>query len=210
MLTGASAAPAQIVLQHKRFSCCRLAVGPRSGTRAPSPDAEHAEAARLRSTPHEVGTLLDVAGNGRYARKVIIACKRERARRLHTAAPQELAALANSDPAVLTVSDEDMRRALESALTRLRDERCRGGTETAAAFTWHHTACITTARPLHIGSVMTTNFTCATRVTPIASGVSLDVQRSGEHTCRGSALAPPPSQPQQGLRRCRIRSRHVR
>jgi hypothetical protein len=58
-----------------------------------------------------------VAGNGRYARKVIIACKRERARRLHTVAPQELAALANSDPAVLTVSDEDMRRALESALT---------------------------------------------------------------------------------------------
>ena len=42
-----------------------------------------AEAARLRSTPNEVGTLLDVAGNGRYARKVIIACKRERARRLH-------------------------------------------------------------------------------------------------------------------------------
>jgi hypothetical protein len=32
-------------------------------------------------------------------------------------APQELAALAKSDPAVLTVSDEDMRRALESALT---------------------------------------------------------------------------------------------
>jgi hypothetical protein len=80
-------------------------------------DLLRAEAARLRSTPHEVGTLLDVAGNGRYARKVIIACKRERARRLHTVAPQELAALANSDPAVLTVSDEDMRRALESALT---------------------------------------------------------------------------------------------
>jgi type VII secretion ATPase EccA len=80
-------------------------------------DLLRAEAARLRSTPHEVGTLLDVAGNGRYARKVIIACKRERARRLHTVAPQELAALAKSDPAVLTVSDEDMRRALESALT---------------------------------------------------------------------------------------------
>jgi len=76
-----------------------------------------AEAARLRSTPHEVGTMLDVAGNGRYARKVIIACKRERARRLHTVAPQELATLAKSDPTVLTVSDEDMHRALQSALT---------------------------------------------------------------------------------------------
>jgi type VII secretion ATPase EccA len=75
------------------------------------------EAARLRSTPHEVGTLLDVAGNGRYARKVIIACKRERARRLHTVAPSELAALAKADPTVLTVNDEDMQRALESALS---------------------------------------------------------------------------------------------
>ena len=43
-----------------------------------------------------------MAGNGRYARKVIIACKRERARRLHTVAPQELAALANSDPDTAT------------------------------------------------------------------------------------------------------------
>ena len=77
----------------------------------------HAEADRLRNTVLETGTALDVAGNGRYARKVVIACKRERARRLHTVAPQELAELAKPDPAVLTVNDDDMRRALASALT---------------------------------------------------------------------------------------------
>ena len=67
--------------------------------------------------PARRGHLLDVAGNGRYARKVIIACKRERARRLHTVAPSELAALAKADPTLLTVNDEDMQRALESALS---------------------------------------------------------------------------------------------
>jgi hypothetical protein len=46
-----------------------------------------AEAARLRSVSTDSGTALDVAGNGRYARKVVIACKRERARRLHTVTP---------------------------------------------------------------------------------------------------------------------------
>jgi type VII secretion ATPase EccA len=76
----------------------------------------HAEAARLRATATDSGTALDVAGNGRYARKVIIACKRERARRLHTVAPAELAALAKSDPSVLVVSADDMQRALGSAL----------------------------------------------------------------------------------------------
>lgn len=74
------------------------------------------EAARLRDTTHEAGTLLDFAGNGRYARKVVIACKRERARRLHTLAPDELAELARMDPTVLTVNDDDMGRALASAL----------------------------------------------------------------------------------------------
>jgi hypothetical protein len=44
------------------------------------------------------GTALDVAGNGRYARKVVVACKRERARWLHTVAPADLAELAKSDP----------------------------------------------------------------------------------------------------------------
>src|SRR5262245_52092691 len=38
-----------------------------------------AEAARLRPLPTDSGTALDVAGNGRYARKVVIACKGERA-----------------------------------------------------------------------------------------------------------------------------------
>jgi hypothetical protein len=50
-----------------------------------------AEAGRLRSIATESGTALDVESNGRYARKVVIACKRERARRLHTVAPAELA-----------------------------------------------------------------------------------------------------------------------
>jgi type VII secretion ATPase EccA len=75
-----------------------------------------AEADRLRSTPVDSGTALDVAGNGRYARKVIVACKRERARRLHTIPPAELAEVAKANPTVLVVNDDDMRRALASAL----------------------------------------------------------------------------------------------
>jgi hypothetical protein len=46
-----------------------------------------ANATQLQSLPHESGTMLDVAGNGRYARKVTVACRRERARRLHRLAP---------------------------------------------------------------------------------------------------------------------------
>ena len=76
-----------------------------------------AEAQRLRDTPVASGTALDVAGNGRYARKVVIACKRERARRLHTIPPHELAEMAKQDPGVLIVQEDDMRRALASALT---------------------------------------------------------------------------------------------
>jgi type VII secretion ATPase EccA len=76
-----------------------------------------AAAARLRDTVVQEGTALDVAGNGRYARKVVIACKRERARRLHTVAPADLAELAKSDPSALIVSADDMARALASALT---------------------------------------------------------------------------------------------
>jgi len=75
-----------------------------------------AEAARLRSMATDSGTALDVAGNGRYARKVVIACKRERARKLHTVAPAELAELAKRDPSVLVVNDDDTARALASAL----------------------------------------------------------------------------------------------
>jgi hypothetical protein len=70
----------------------------------------------LRSVPKDSGALLDVAGNGRFARKVVIVCKRERARRLHPVAPAELAELAKTDPSVLVVNDDDMRRALASAL----------------------------------------------------------------------------------------------
>lgn len=72
------------------------------------------ESAQLRSIPYESGTLLDVAGNGRYARKVTVACRRERARRLHKVAPspQDLEQLVRTDPSVLNVSVEDMQRAL--------------------------------------------------------------------------------------------------
>jgi type VII secretion ATPase EccA len=77
-------------------------------------DLLHTESTHLRSIPYESGTLLDVAGNGRYARKVTVACRRERARRLHKLAPrpQDLEQLVRTDPSVLEVSVEDMQRAL--------------------------------------------------------------------------------------------------
>ena len=71
------------------------------------------EAARLRDTPIEQGTALDTAGNGRFARKVIVHCKHERARRLSTTPPQLLAQAADTD---LIVNDDDMRRAIAAAL----------------------------------------------------------------------------------------------
>jgi hypothetical protein len=72
------------------------------------------ESTQLRSVSNDSGTLLDVAGNGRYARKVTVACRRERARRLHRLAPnpQELDQLVRTDPSMLKVSVEDMQRAL--------------------------------------------------------------------------------------------------
>ena len=72
------------------------------------------EASHLRAIPYERGTMLDVAGNGRYARKVTVACRRERARRLHRLAPspQELEQLVRADPSVLKVVAEDMQRAI--------------------------------------------------------------------------------------------------
>ncbi len=75
----------------------------------------HAEATRLRATPTDAGTALDIAGNGRYARKVVVACKRERARRLSSNTPEELAALAAADPSLLVVNTDDMARALTSS-----------------------------------------------------------------------------------------------
>ena len=74
----------------------------------------HDEAARLRETPIEQGTALDTAGNGRFARKVIVHCKHERARRLSTTPPQLLAQAAATD---LIVNDDDMRRAVAAALS---------------------------------------------------------------------------------------------
>jgi hypothetical protein len=72
-----------------------------------------AEATRLRDTPIDQGTALDTAGNGRFARKVIIHCKHERARRLSTTPPQLLAEAPSAD---LLVNDDDMRRAIAAAL----------------------------------------------------------------------------------------------
>jgi len=72
-----------------------------------------AEATRLRNTPIEQGTALDTAGNGRFARKVVLHCKHERARRLSTTPPHLLADASDDD---LIVNDDDMRRAIGAAL----------------------------------------------------------------------------------------------
>jgi hypothetical protein len=71
------------------------------------------EANQLRSMPYESGTMLDVAGNGRYTGKVTVACRREGARRLHRLAPspQDLEQLVRTDPSVLKVGVEDRARA---------------------------------------------------------------------------------------------------
>ena len=68
---------------------------------------------RLRNTPIDHGTALDTAGNGRFARKVVIHCKHERARRLSTTPPHLLAHASNDD---LIVNDDDMRRAIAAAV----------------------------------------------------------------------------------------------
>lgn len=80
-------------------------------------EALHSEATHLLSIASGDGTMLDVAGNGRYARKVLSACKSERARRLHRAAPQpqDLDQLVRADPSALKVNADDMQRALAQA-----------------------------------------------------------------------------------------------
>ena len=77
-------------------------------------DVLGSEAAHLLAQPSEEGTMLDVAGNGRYARNIVDACKIERARRLYRAAPQpqDLDQLVRTDPSVLRVNVDDMQRAL--------------------------------------------------------------------------------------------------
>jgi type VII secretion ATPase EccA len=77
-------------------------------------DLLHAEATQLRGISYESGTMLDVAGNGRYARKIAVACRRERARRLHRLAPspQDLDQLVRADQSILKVNAEDMQRAI--------------------------------------------------------------------------------------------------
>ncbi|ORA73741.1 hypothetical protein BST25_12050 [Mycobacterium heidelbergense] len=81
-------------------------------------DLLRTEATRLRSIPYGHGTLLDVAGNARYAREVIGACQRARVRRLHRRAPsrRDLRQLLCTDPRVLHVSATDMRRAIAASL----------------------------------------------------------------------------------------------
>jgi type VII secretion ATPase EccA len=97
-----------LAIAQQMASTERLVVG------APAWELLHEEATRLRGLPAGSGTLLDVAGNGRYARKVVIACKRERARRLHrlAPAPDDLEALVRADPGALNVNEDDMARAL--------------------------------------------------------------------------------------------------
>lgn len=60
------------------------------------------------------------AGSGRQrgqnAQRTILACKRERARRQHIVSLAELSKLAKTEPSVLVVNEEDMARALASAL----------------------------------------------------------------------------------------------
>ncbi|ORA75264.1 hypothetical protein BST29_24690, partial [Mycobacterium malmoense] len=75
------------------------------------------EAARLRSIPYDSATLRDVAGNARYAREVIEACQRVRARRLHRRAPhrRDLGQLLCTDPSVLHVNTTDMERAITAS-----------------------------------------------------------------------------------------------
>jgi type VII secretion ATPase EccA len=77
----------------------------------------HDEAAQLLALPSGDGTMLDVAGNGRYARKVVSACKSERARRLYRAAPspQDLEQLVRAEPTALKVNVDDMQRAVAQA-----------------------------------------------------------------------------------------------
>lgn len=77
-------------------------------------DVLGSEAARLLALPSEEGTMLDVAGNGRYARNIVDACKIERARRLYRAAPQpqDLDQLVRTDPSVHRINVDDMQRAL--------------------------------------------------------------------------------------------------
>ena len=60
-----------------------------------------------------LGHRADTAGNGRFARKVIVHCKHERARRLSPTPPQLLSQAADND---LIVNDDDMRRAIAAAL----------------------------------------------------------------------------------------------
>lgn len=67
----------------------------------------------MRDTPAEQGTALDTAGNGRFARKVIVHSKHERARRLSARPPQLLAQATDTD---LIVNEDDLRRAIAAAL----------------------------------------------------------------------------------------------
>ena len=80
-------------------------------------EALRAESSHLLSIPFNDGTMLDAAGNGRYARKVVTACKSERARRLRHAAPlpQDLEQMLRADPTALKVTVDDMHRALAQA-----------------------------------------------------------------------------------------------
>jgi type VII secretion ATPase EccA len=113
-LTFSSYTPAEIVQIAQLIADTQR---PRLVIDAAAWDLLKSEATQLQAAPSGDGTMLDVAGNGRHARKVVGACKSERARRLHRTAPlpQDLENLIRTDPSVLKVNVDDMHRALTQA-----------------------------------------------------------------------------------------------
>lgn len=110
-LTFESYTPDELVQIAQALAPSNLVVAPAAW------DLLRTRAAELRAQPYERGTMLDLAGNGRWARKVVVACKRERARRMHRIAPDpaDLPQLVRTDPDVLKVTVDDMRAALAAS-----------------------------------------------------------------------------------------------
>lgn len=110
-LTFESYTPDELVQIAQALAPSNLVVAPAAW------DLLRARAAELRAQPYDRGTMLDLAGNGRWARKVVVACKRERARRMHRIAPDpaDLPQLVRTDPDVLKVTVDDMRAALAAS-----------------------------------------------------------------------------------------------
>ena len=74
----------------------------------------HAEVTRLRATPTDAGTALDIAGNGRYARRWSLPANGS-APGDSAVTPGGIGRLAAADPSLLVVNTDDMARALASS-----------------------------------------------------------------------------------------------